>query len=351
MATLRISNAISRAPLGPRRFHNPLPRRWQQPPLNGPSVALFSTSSPPQTSPADTPRKPCRHLRGKVAVVTGAGSQGEHIGNGRATALLLAEDGAAVVCVDKQLSLAERTVAMISSANNTDNSNNTDSTGRQHAAAAAAAALAVEADVTREQDCQRVIAAALAAYGRVDILVNVVGVLGARGTAVDVEVAAWAAGLHANVTSMMLMARCAIPAMLANKSAQGCRGSIVNIGSVAGLRGGTPNNLVYPTSKGAVVNMTRAMAAHHGRDGIRVNCVCPGMLYTPMMMHASDGKLMSSEMREARRRRSLLQTEGDAWDCASAVRFLAGDEARWITGAVLPVDAGATAATAVSMDS
>ncbi|KAK0710087.1 hypothetical protein B0T26DRAFT_654512 [Lasiosphaeria miniovina] len=344
MATLKISNAISRAPLGPRRFHNPLPRRWQQPPLNGSSGSLFSTSSPPQSSTSDTPRKPCRHLRGKVAIVTGAGSQGSHIGNGRATALLLAENGAAVVCVDRQLPLAERTVAMISSGNSTSN------TDRQHAAA-----LAVEGDVTREQDCQRVIAAALAAYGRVDILVNVVGVLGARGTAVDVNVAAWTAGLHANVTSMMLMARCAIPAMLANKNddgAQGCRGSIVNIGSVAGLRGGTPNNLVYPTSKGAVVNMTRAMAAHHGRDGIRVNCVCPGMLYTPMMMHAGGGGgLMSGEMREARRRRSLLQTEGNAWDTASAVRFFAGDEARWITGAVLPVDAGATAATTVSMDS
>ncbi|KJK86133.1 hypothetical protein H633G_10016 [Metarhizium anisopliae BRIP 53284] len=145
---------------------------------------------------------------------------------------------------------------------------------------------------------------------------------------------------------MMLMAKYAVPAMRDNEPEAGVRGSIVNLGSVAGLRGGTPS-LLYPTSKGAVVNMTRAMAAHHAKDGVRVNCVCPGMLYTPMVYDAEGG--MSAEVREARRRRSLLQTEGNAWDCAGPVRFLAGGEARWITGTVLTVDAGATCALAVSM--
>ena len=117
----------------------------------------------------------------------------------------------------------------------------------------------------------------------------------------------------------------------------------------------------YPTSKGAVVNMTRAMAANHAKQGIRVNCVCPGtfysvpastilsytyqrniagMLHTPMMF----GGGMPPAVREARRKRSLLQTEGNAWDCAAAVRFLSGNEARWITGTVMTVDAGATCA-------
>ena len=131
------------------------------------------------------------------------------------------------------------------------------------------------------------------------------------------------------------MARFAIPQM--RKLG---RGAIVNIASVAGLQGGTPS-LLYPTSKGAVVNMTRAMASHHGKEGIRVNCVAPGMIYTPMVA----GR-MSAEMREVRRKRSLLQTEGSGWDVGHAVAYLASDEARWITGVILPVDAGTTAGQA-----
>ncbi|KAF5521738.1 2-(S)-hydroxypropyl-CoM dehydrogenase [Colletotrichum aenigma] len=116
------------------------------------------------------------------------------------------------------------------------------------------------------------------------------------------------------------------------------------MGSVAGLKGGTPH-LLYPTSKGAIVNMTRAMAAHHAGDGIRVNCVCPGMLYTPMMYAGG----MSGEARAARRQRSLLGTEGNGWDAACAVVFLASNHARWMTGVILPVDAGTTAAVGIGM--
>ncbi|KAK3349817.1 putative tropinone reductase [Lasiosphaeria hispida] len=281
--------------------------------------------------------KPSRDLRGKVAIVTGAGSRGTDIGNGRATSILLAEDGASVICVDKDLALAQQTVSMIKDMNRArDEASGVAETGQ---------AVALEADVTLEQDCKRIVDTAMSSlHGRLDILVNVVGIIGAKGTAVTTDAEAWAQGLQINVTSMMLMAKYAVPAMLQNERTeenQG-RGSIVNIGSVAGLRGGTPH-LLYPTSKGAVVNMTRAMAAHHGPEGIRVNCVCPGMLFTPMM---SSG--MNAEMREARKSRSLLKTEGNAWDCASAIRFLAGDEARWITGAILTVDAGATAAVALA---
>lgn len=91
--------------------------------------------------------------------------------------------------------------------------------------------------------------------------------------------------------------------------------------------------------------MTRAMAVHHAAQGIRVNCVDPGMVYTPMMY----GPGMSEEAREARKNRSLLKTEGNGWDVGAAVRFLAGDEARWMTGVVLPVDAGATCATSTEL--
>lgn len=138
-------------------------------------------------------------------------------------------------------------------------------------------AIAHRGDVTKNEDCAAAVKVTLEQFGRVDILVNNVGVIGAKGTAVDVDLVAWTAGLEINISSMMLMARHVIPAMLLNECQSGStRGSIVNMGSVAGLQGGTPS-LLYPTSKGAVVNMTRAMAAHHARDSIRINCVCPGM--------------------------------------------------------------------------
>lgn len=253
-------------------------------------------------------------LGGRVAIVTGAGSRAEGIGNGRAAAILLAREGAKVALVDANPDWAARTQEMIA-----------DEGGDS---------ALIEGDVSRRDDFRRIIAETLTRWGRVDVLVNNVGIAGPPGTAVEVDLEAWNHGLLVNVTAMMLMAKYAIPEMRKQR-----RGAIVNIASVAGLRGGHPN-LLYATSKGAVVNMTRAMAAQHGKDGIRVNCVCPGMVYTPMMY--ADG--MSPELREARRKRSLLQTEGTGWDTGAAVVYLASERARWVTGAILPVDAGATAA-------
>ncbi|EKM82235.1 hypothetical protein AGABI1DRAFT_112304 [Agaricus bisporus var. burnettii JB137-S8] len=276
--------------------------------------------SAPTYDPENPPR-PSRSLEGRVAIVTGAGSRANGIGNGRAASVLLAEAGAKVVCVDLNISWAEITVNMI-------------------AREFGEKAIAVEADVSKEDDCKRIVDTALATYGRLDILINNVGVGGPEGTAVEVDPVKWAKGLEINVTSMVLMSKFAIPAMCKNERDEisGC-GAIVNISSVAGMVGGTPM-LLYPTSKGAIVNMTRAMAFHHAPQGIRVNCVCPGVLYTPMVYSHP----MSTEVREMRRNRSLLKTEGNGWDTGAAVRFLASDEARWITGIILPVDAGATAA-------
>lgn len=129
-------------------------------------------------------------------------------------------------------------------------------------------AVVVEADVTDPAQCAAVVRRAQEAFGRLDVLVNNVGVNGAKGTVVEVDLAEWTQDLLVNVTTMMLMAKFAVPAM----AAEGGR-AIVNIASVAGLRGGTPD-LLYPTSKGAVVNMTSAMAVHHAPQNIRVNCVC-----------------------------------------------------------------------------
>ncbi|KDR66375.1 hypothetical protein GALMADRAFT_147960 [Galerina marginata CBS 339.88] len=272
----------------------------------------------------DIPPRPTRSLDGRVAIVTGAGSRASGIGNGRAAAILLAEAGAQVVCLDMNLEWAEATVSMIAN-----------EFGQDKAAA-------LRIDVTDEQQCKLAVDTTLKKFGHLDILVNNVGVGGPEGTAVDVDPGEWARGLEINVTSMMLMAKYAVPAMERNELHPiSGRGNIVNIGSVAGLVGGAPL-LLYPTSKGAVINMTRAMAVHHAPSGIRVNCVCPGMLYTPMMA----GNGMADDVREARRKRSLLQTEGNGWDCGCAVRFLASDQARWMTGSILTVDAGTTAAPA-----
>ncbi|RSL46495.1 hypothetical protein CEP54_013831 [Fusarium duplospermum] len=274
---------------------------------------------------SDIPAEPpSRSLTGKVAIVTGAGCFGDGIGNGRAISIMLADEGCNVVCLDMNLEWASKTAEMAV-------------LGRK-----GVSAVPIQGDVTNSSDCEKAVSMALEKFGRLDILVNNVGIAGARGTATEVDMKDWSAGLNVNVSSMVLMAKHAIPAMMENKG-EG-KGAIINMGSVAGLKGGTPH-LLYPTAKGAVVNMTRAMAAHHAKDGIRVNCVCPGMLYTPMMY----AKGMSEEAREARKARSLLGTEGTGWDAACAVVFLASNHARWITGAILPVDAGATAAVGIGM--
>lgn len=254
-------------------------------------------------------------LAGKIAIVTGAGSRADGIGNGRAAAILLAREGVKVALIDAVPKNAEATKAMIDQEGN--------------------ASMVVDADVTDAKSCAAAVAKTVTAWGRLDILVNNVGVGGTGGNAVDLDLEAWDRDLRINVTSMMLMARFSIPEMRKQKG-----GSIVNIASVAGLRGGH-TGLMYPTSKGAVVNMTRAMAVHHGREGIRVNCIAPGMVYTPMVYARGNG--LSEELREARRKRSLLQTEGTGWDVGNGVLYLCSDMARWVTGVIHPVDAGATA--------
>src|SRR3954454_21434382 len=252
-------------------------------------------------------------LAGKVAVVSGAGSRSSGIGNGRAIAILFAREGARVALLDQRRDWADETRRMI--------------------AEEEGEARVFATDVSDAASVEAAIDGSVAAWGRLDVLVNVVGIFRPSGTAVEVDPAAWDKAMRVNLTSMVLTAKYAIPEM---RKAGG--GAIVNISSVAVLRGGSPN-LFYPTSKGAVVNLTRTMAAQHGREGIRVNAIAPGMVYTPMVAEGG----MSPDLREARRRRSLLHTEGTGWDVAEAALYLAGEGARWVTGIILPVDAGATA--------
>mgnify|MGYP000931003138 CR=1 FL=1 len=269
--------------------------------------------------PGDPGMPQAQRLAGKVAIVTGAGSRtagpdGPVVGNGRATAIVLAREGAKVVLLDERREWAELTLERI------------EQDGGE--------AILVEADVASSESCKNAVDRALAAFGTVNILVNNVGVTGPPGNAVEVDPEAFDRAMRVNVTSMVMMAKYAIPPMIAAGG-----GAIVNLSSVSGLLGGHPS-LLYPTSKTAVIGLTRSMAAHHALQGIRVNCICPGTVYTPMV--ASRG--MTPELREARRMGTLLQVEGTPWDVAQAAAFLVSDAARWITGIALPVDAGATAA-------
>ena len=249
-------------------------------------------------------------LEGKVAIVTGAGARDDGVGNGRAAALLLAASGAKVLCVDRDLALAERTTDMITSAGNI--------------------AQAYAADVTQLSACHAMVEMALTTWGRLDVLDNNVGI-GSRGNVVEEEPERWRRVMEVNVESMFLSSKAAVPAMLDSGG-----GAIINIASISALR---PRGLTaYSTSKSAVIGLTKAMAVDHGGQGIRVNCVAPGPVYTPMVY----GRGMSDKARAQRASASVLGIEGNGWDIGHAVRFLASDHSRYITGQVLVVDGGTT---------
>lgn len=247
-------------------------------------------------------------LEGKVAIVTGAGSRGPGVGNGKATSVLFAREGAKVLLVDNAVDHAEETRVIIE-----------DEGGE---------ASTFQADVTIEAECRSMVETAVERYGRLDILDNNVGI-SLRKNVIEIDPDEWDHMMTINLKSMMLASRSAIPVMIETGG-----GAIINISSVAALR--AIGDAAYTTSKAAVIGLTMTMAADHGRDGVRVNCIAPGLVYTPMVAYRLDPGL-----REHRRKASALGTEGTAWDVAWAAVFLASEEARWITGAVLPVEAGA----------
>ena len=250
-------------------------------------------------------------LAGRVAIVTGGGAAGDGIGNGRAACILLARSGTAVLVVDRDEGLAKRTVEMITAEGGT--------------------ASALSVDVTEEAQCAAMAGEAVSRYGRLDFLVNNVGI-GSKGSVVEEKPDTWRRVMQVNVETMFLASKAAIPEMI--RTAQG--GAIVNISSISALR---PRGLTtYSASKGAVIALSRAMAVDHGPDGIRVNCIAPGPVYTPMVY----ARGMSPEARDQRRRASVLAREGTGWDIGQAARFLLSGHARYITGHVLVVDGGAT---------
>lgn len=246
-------------------------------------------------------------LQGKVAIVTGAGSRADGFGTGRAAAVLFARHGARVLVVDRDRAAAEQTLALI------------DREG--------GIAEAHVADITSADSCREMAEHAVRAWGRIDVLDNNDGVEGA-GSILETDWQQWDVVMTVNVKTIALASAAALPYL----SRGG--GAIINISSISAFR---PRGLTpYSTAKGAVIALTRAMAVDHGASGVRVNCIAPGPIYTPMVYAAG----MSPQVRERRRKASLLGIEGTAWDVAHAAVFLASDEARYITGVVLPVDGG-----------
>ena len=256
-------------------------------------------------------RRPRLRLEGKVAIVTGAGSRGEGVGNGKAAAVLFAREGAKVVLVDMQLEAANETLAMV------------------EAEAGKGMAASFQADVTSDDDCKALVDFTIEQYGRLDILDNNVG-NSYRKTVVDIDPDEWDQYMALNLKSMVLTSKHAIPRMIESGG-----GSIVNISSISGVRSG--KDPVYTASKAGVIGLTISMAGDHGREGIRVNAIAPGPVYTPMVAWR-----LSDEQRAYRKNTTVLGTEGTPWDVGWAAVFLASDEAKWVTGTVLTVDGGSS---------
>ena len=256
-------------------------------------------------------------LEGKTCVVVGAGqTPGETIGNGRAMAVLFAREGAQVLCVDRVAERAEETALMIAEE------------GGQ--------ASFLAADVTKSADCQAIVDEAKARMGRLDILVNNVGIGGGDAPAHRLEEAACDRILSVNLKGMWLVIKAALPVMREQEG-----GAIVNISSLAAVGGGI--QLAYEVSKAGVNRLTTSVAQSNARYGIRSNAIMMGYMDTPMAVSgiATASGRSTAEVRAERDARVPLRGKmGTAWDTAYAALFLASDEAQFITGETLRVDGG-----------
>ena len=249
-------------------------------------------------------------LAGKVAIVTGAASRGEGVGNGAATAILFAREGAKVVLVNRDLARGEALAEQIR--------------------ADGGEASAFAADVTQQDAAEAMAAFTMERYGRLDILQNNIG-FGHPATPETLDLADWHRIFEANLTSAFMACKACLPRMRA-----GGGGAINNVSSTAGAIGlsGTAGGLAYTTMKAGLHGLTLSVAADYAEHGIRANTLLVGTVFTPLVAH------LGEEGRERRRKAVPLQTEGTGWDVAHAAVFLASDEARWITGVTLPIDGG-----------
>lgn len=251
-----------------------------------------------------------RRLDGWRAIVTGAGTLGEGVGTGKAIAALFAAEGARVALLDLEADRAAATLDLVRELGGE--------------------GIVVAGNVADPADAARMTAESLAWLGGLDVLVNNIGIGAGSGPMHEVAGADIDRVISVNLGTMFNMCRGAIPALL-----KGQGKAIVNISSVAGIR--AHGNAAYGPSKAAVIQFTAELAVMYGRDGLRANCVAPGHIVTPMVEAHLQG-----ERRRVRSAIAPLGVEGDAWDIAQAVLFLAGPESRFITGVTLPVDGGVT---------
>ena len=255
-------------------------------------------------------------LEGKIAIVTGSGSVGEGIGNGKATAIVFAREGAKVLLVDQNLGAAEETRGIINKEGGE--------------------SLAFKADVSQAEECQKIVKMCLKTYGRIDILHNNVGIELAGGLDETTE-DTWDRTLAVNLTSIFLLCKYTIPHMLAQKS-----GVIINISSINAIRTLPALSLAYGVSKAGVISLTREIAVEYAAKGIRVNAILPGMMNTPFvrvsLTEAYGGDV--EEMTRFRDARCPTGKQGEPWDVANLALFLASDESSFITGQLIHCDGG-----------
>jgi len=261
-------------------------------------------------------------VEGKVALVTGAGSApGPGYGTGKAISIALAREGAKLALVDLVPERAEETKRLVE--------------------AEGSEAIVVKADCTKWQDCANMVLEAVDKFGRLDILVNNLG-LASFGLVTNMYEEEWDRAFNINVRTVFLACKYAIPVMLGQKS-----GSVINLSSLAARRPG--RTIAYTASKAAVEAMTFDMAFAYGRDGVRVNCVLPGNINTPVAMAITQALPGSEEMIELRNNGGMLGIPGDAWDIAWAVVYLASDEARYVTGHTWPIESGSLRLSGLSL--
>jgi NAD(P)-dependent dehydrogenase (short-subunit alcohol dehydrogenase family) len=258
-------------------------------------------------------------VRGKAIIVTGAGSIGQGMGNGKASAILYAREGGRVLLVDRELAAAEETRRLI--------------------AEAGGEAVSFACDITSSPECHRMVHACLKAFGSIDVLHNNVGIA-IPGGPVELSEADWDRTMQVNVKSMFLTCKHVLPYM-----ERQARGVIINIASHNAVRSLPVVAVAYATSKAAVIALTREVAMQYAANGIRANAILPGLMDTPMvksqLADAYGGNI--EEMLGRRDRMCPMGKQGDAWDTAYAALFLASDEAKYITGTTLMVDGGITA--------
>jgi len=257
-----------------------------------------------------------KRLQNKIALITGAAQ-----GIGLATAKLFAKNGAKVLLTD----INEEEVLTQSEKMKLDYPDQI---------------LAIKHDVTSADDWKTAVNYIDSEFGGINILVNNAGIM-AVGTIEDETFEQWKHVHNIDLDSVFLGCKYTIPIMKKEK-----KGSIINVSSIDGTQAGSTRNVPYSISKAAISHLSRIMAVHHGRQNIRVNCVAPGHVYGAF---PNRFKKMEDDWRELRKKAGPLGTEGTAWDVAWAVVYLASDEAKWVTGVILPVDAGVQAASPLSM--